>query len=83
MAFEQRQASMNNMQRRLIPCGLGPAIEGNRENGEHEVQQNITVFQCVSWLAESQPGALKWAESSGGVGIVSTVVPVGTFNRPF
>ena len=56
---------------------------GQRENGEHAVIRTFAVFQCVCELAESQPGALKWAESSGGVGIVSTVVPVGTFSRPF
>ena len=37
---------------------------------------------CLGSLRASR-GALKWAESSGGVGIVSTVVPVGTFSRPF
>ena len=68
-------------------CGLEPAIEGNRESGEQAVQQNIAAL-CMCALArgafaESQPRALKWAESSGGVGIVSTVVPAGTFSRPF
>ena len=67
--------------------GLEPAVEGNRESGEQAVQQNIAVL-CMCALArgafaESQPRALKWAESSGGVGIVSTFVPLGTLNRPF
>ena len=68
--------------------GLEPAVERNRESGERErrtgrFSRALLYYACVPWLAETQPGALKWAEPSGGVGIAPTVVPVGTSNRPF
>ena len=41
-----------------------------------QFSRTLLYYACVSWLAESQPRALKWAESSGGVGIVSAGVPL-------
>ena len=48
-----------------------------------QVDRTLLYLGYVSRLAESQLRALKWAESCDRVGIVSTMSPVGTFNRPF